>query len=84
MNLLRKLAEEGAQPPTAPQTNQNNLPLDAQSFRRDSQRHVPPLATPAPDVPSSSSSTVSSPRSGVEYPETKHSVEVDTEASYTS
>ncbi|KAG6493437.1 hypothetical protein ZIOFF_048423 [Zingiber officinale] len=85
MNLLRKLAEEGAQPPTAPQSTQNNPPLDTQSFRSDSQRHAPPpLMTPAPDVPSSSSSTVSSPRSGVECPETKHFVEVDTEASYTS
>ncbi|XP_042417729.1 protein ROOT HAIR DEFECTIVE 3-like isoform X1 [Zingiber officinale] len=85
MNLLRKLAEEGAQPPTAPQSSQNNPPLDTQSFRSDSQRHAPPpLMTPAPDVPSSSSSTVSSPRSGVECPETKHFVEVDTEASYTS
>ncbi|XP_074579536.1 protein ROOT HAIR DEFECTIVE 3-like [Curcuma longa] len=71
MNLLRKLADEGARPPNAPQATQNNPPLEAQSLRRDSQRHVvPPLTTPAPNASSLSSTTDSSPKSCVEYPTT--------------
>ncbi|KAG6514998.1 hypothetical protein ZIOFF_025376 [Zingiber officinale] len=68
MNLLRKLADEGARPPNAPQTTQNNPLLDAQSLRRDSQRHVPSLTTQAPNASSLSSITDSSPQSCVEYP----------------
>ncbi|WOK91769.1 protein ROOT HAIR DEFECTIVE 3-like [Canna indica] len=81
MNLLRKLADEGHAQPTAPQTTQHQ-PLDSQSFRRDSQSHVP-FSNPVPDALSSSSSTVSSPKSGVEYPATSH-MEAGTEANCTS
>ncbi|RWV85572.1 hypothetical protein BHE74_00033856 [Ensete ventricosum] len=81
MDVLRRLADEGHGQPQVPQ-NLQHPPLDPLSFRRDSQRQAQ-LSNPVPDA-SSSSSTLSSPRSGVECPATSHMVDADTEASSTS
>ncbi|CAL9122736.1 unnamed protein product [Musa textilis] len=81
MDILRRLADEGQGQPHVPQ-NPQHPPLDPLSFRRDSQRQAQ-LSNPVPDA-SSSSSTLSSPRSGVECPATSHMVDADTEASSTA
>ncbi|CAL9056582.1 protein ROOT HAIR DEFECTIVE 3-like [Musa acuminata AAA Group] len=82
MDILRRLADEGQGQPHVPQ-NPQHLPLDPLSFRRDSQRQAQLSNPPVPDA-SSSSSTLSSPRSGVECPATTRMVDADTEASSTS
>ncbi|CAL9193773.1 unnamed protein product [Musa hybrid cultivar] len=82
MDILRRLADEGQGQPHVPQ-NPQHPPLDPLSFRRDSQRQPQLSNPPVPDA-SSSSSTLSSPRSGVECPATNRMVDADTEASSTS
>lgn len=82
MDILRRLADEGQGQPHVPQ-NPQHPPLDPLSFRRDSQRQAQLSNPPVPDA-SSSSSTLSSPRSGVECPATTRMVDADTEASSTS
>ncbi|THU51399.1 hypothetical protein C4D60_Mb06t30610 [Musa balbisiana] len=72
MDILRRLADEGQGQPHVPQ-NPQHPPLDPLSFRRDSQRQAQLSNPPVPDA-SSSSSTLSSPRSGVECPATSHMV----------